>query len=53
MKSLIGKLHRSWQSYIKKLTEANRKNFGGGPPDCCGVNRDKKIKVNKTGTKNG
>ena len=25
------------KKWLKKLAEANEKNFGGQPPDCCGV----------------
>jgi hypothetical protein len=53
MATLTKKLKRSWQSYVKKLTEANRKSFGDGPPDCCGVNQDRKTKPPKARTQNG
>lgn len=46
MGSLVRKLKEAWESYLRKLTRANRESFGGGRMDCCGL---KKASDRKTG----
>ena len=36
MASLMRRLRKAWNDYLKKLTKANRDAFGGGRGDCCG-----------------
>ena len=37
MTSFIRKVKKAWESYLRKLTKANRESFGGGRVDCCGL----------------
>ena len=41
-KKLLRKIRGRWDAYLKRLGEANKKTFGEGPLDCCGLNRDGK-----------
>ena len=35
---LFMNMRKSWDAYLKRLGEANRKNFGSGSLDCCKLN---------------
>ena len=38
--SVINKIKASWDAYIKRLGEKNKKEYGtGGVPDCCKMNK--------------
>jgi len=39
MLGIFQRIKASFQNYLKRMAEENRKEFGGGVPDCCKVNR--------------
>lgn len=38
MRPLVS-IKNAWNGWLKKLADANQKQFGSEPPDCCKINR--------------
>ena len=36
---IFRKIRNRWDAYLKRLGDANAKNFGNGPLECCKLNR--------------